>query len=159
MVALADFVLIGRVAAVSEGRVFRAAEPDSEASFAWYANVALAVDRSLKGTGGSEINFEVFFPSEERYRAFLSSPPPTEQSMFFMERKDRAALRAGWSETEAAAENGYHMLVSPSIGYFRNIGGRVHLGTPEADAFISVWEGRPFQDLVSEVSAAARPGG
>lgn len=152
MVDFSDLAVLARVTSVKAGRSFRASDDDSEVSFAWYADVELTVERTLRGDPRRVTSMEVFFPTERRFKEFLAALLPEESAIFLLENKEGAALRAGWAADLARAERPYNMLVSPSSSYMRNIEGRVHLANPE-DGSLGAWEGRDFEELLVKIDS------
>lgn len=144
-----DMIVDGRIVGIGPSRVIR----EDEQSIAWYGSVTVAVGRTFKGAAADTVEFEVFFSQQGRYEKFLEASLPQERAIMFLRNKEIAALAAGWSKSEAAAEAHYNMLVNQTQSHFREMAGGIHVPAPGSGDFTDAWEGRSMIDLERTLAA------
>jgi hypothetical protein len=153
LITTADAVVRGEVASVEAGRVF------GSSSYALhYAAVTVRVDEVLAGAvgigGAATLTLEVpLFDGLDSLGTFRAQMLGSER-ILFLRNKGTSAREAGRSSEEQRAESAYFRLVTFGSEVF-DLGGLASVPPDDGRALAGL-AGRPFDDVVAAVRAAAR---
>jgi hypothetical protein len=147
-----DAVILGRVTSVKEGRI----AGNELSGFVAYATIAIEVGEVLRSSLpiGTTVSLEVMVP-ERTILSDVAATLPAEDALFFLRNKGLEVAKLGWSRAAQELEWSYYRL-AVSDGLFRNFDGRARVAIGAEADFVLAWEGRPFGDLVAEVSRSLR---
>lgn len=154
---MADFssvVVVGRITAIENGRVFVGDPNDGERGKAYYLSATLAIDEVLDGQAvdrtAKTLVVELFASNRDAIPTIMADVP-TEQSIFFLLNKAQHPATAGASAAQKKVEERYYEIIGDQA-LLRDIGGKVAT-RPELDPLdpIAKYEGLTFSDVVAEV--------
>ena len=159
LVQASDVVVLGRIEAVTEGRVFgnpHPANPNPEEELVRYVTATVRVDEVLQGRledpGSNAIKLELPMP-DPKALGELTGNPPSENGVFFVFNAGRMAAQQGRPAAVQETERQYYSLVAFGA-VVRDFGGKAApIDAPELQRSLS----SPVRHQRSKIRLATPP--